>query len=267
MAVDQKLIGTVARVAEFLRYFAEHEGAIAISAVSRDLSLPPSTVHRLLHLLVEQGLVEHDQGLQSYRIGRELYRIGCLISAKGILPKLAQPFINELVAETKESSLLCEYLPVERAITVVLAGSVPNTLAYPIEKFSILPIVWGATGRAILAHFDEPDIRAIYDAAEPSPTTGALLPRYDKFLAEMRKIKTRGYAKTSGQKVVGAVGLATAVFGPAGNAVASLCLTIPEFRFNPAREAALGGLLIEKAAALSHANGFGSTSSRSRHGK
>lgn len=261
VAEEQKLVGTVARVAEFLRYLAEHEDATTISAISRDLGLPPSTVHRILHLLIDQGFVEHDRGSQTYRIGSELYRIGCLISVRGILPQLAQPFMNELVAETKESCLLCMYLPVERAVTVIQAASVPNTLTYPIEKYSTLPIVWGATGRAILAHLADSEIRSIYDAAAPSPTTGAALPRYDRFLAEMRKIKSRGYAKTSGQKVVGAVGLAAAVFGPAGDAVASLCLTIPEFRFNPAREAMLGGLLVEKAAALSHANGYGSAAS------
>ena len=269
MAEEQKLVGTVSRVAEFLRYLAEHEDAVTISAVARDLSLPPSTVHRLLHLLVDEGFVEHDPGFQTYRIGSELYRVCGLVSARGILPRLAEPFINELVAETNESSLLCMYLPVDRAITVVASGSVPNTLTYPIEKYSTLPIVWGATGRAILAYLAQSEIRSIYDAAAPSPTTGATLPRYDKFLAEMRKIKSRGYAKTSGQKVVGAVGLAAPVFGPAGNPVASLCLTIPEFRFNPAREATLGSILVEKADALSHANGYGlaSTTAGRRRGR
>lgn len=254
-------IGTVARVAEFLRYFAEHEESVTISALSRELSLPPSTVHRLLHLLLEQGFVEHEQTFQTYRMGSELYRLGCLISNHGVLPRLAQRFLNELVAETKESSLLCLYLPVDRAVTVIQSASVPNTLTYPIEKYSTLPIVWGATGRAILAHLPESEIRSSYDAASPSPTTGAVLPPYQKFLTNMRKIRARGYAKSSGEKVVGAVGLASAVFGPAGNAVASLCLTIPDFRFNPSREATLGGLLRDKAAALSHAIGYNAATS------
>jgi DNA-binding IclR family transcriptional regulator len=263
----QKLVGTVARVTEFLRYLAEHEDEVTITALSRDLSLPPSTVHRLLHLLIEQGFVERGQRFQSYRIGNELYRLGCLISSRGALPELAEPFMNELVAETNEFSMLCLYLPAERALTLVRAVSAPNTLTYQIEKFSTMSIGWGASGRAILAHFPESEIRAIYDATGPSPVTGASLPLYAKFSAEMQTIRTRGYAKTSGQKVAGAVGLASAVFGPAGNAVASLCLTIPDFRFDPSREPRLGRLLREKAAQLSHASGYVSATPVARGAK
>jgi IclR family acetate operon transcriptional repressor len=251
-----KSLGTVARIAEFLRYLAEQPGDVTISAMARDLSLAPSTVHRLLHLLIDQGFVQRGDHFQSYRVGVELYRLACLLSRKSTLPELALPFMNALAEETNEFSMLCLYLAAERAVTVVQAVAARNSLTYQIEKFSVLSLAWGASGRAILAHLPELEIRAIYDTAGPSPVTGAALPSYAKFTAEMQTIRSRGYALTTGQKVAGAVGFATAVYDSSGRPAASLCLTIPDFRFDASRESWLGSLLREKAAQLSHASGY-----------
>jgi DNA-binding IclR family transcriptional regulator len=115
---------------------------------------------------------------------------------------------------------------------------------------------WGSTGRAILAHLPDHKVFEIYTNAGPSQVTGESLPPYPQFRAELGQIRERGYVRTIGQKVAGAVGISSAVLGPGGKVVGSLCLTFPKFRFDPSREAILGALLSEKAAALSRAGGY-----------
>lgn len=251
----QRPTGTVARASEIIRYLAEQDNEVAVTSLARDLSLPPSTVHRLLHLLIEQGFVERGERFQSYRVGAELYRVGCLVSRKMGLAEWADPIMRGLSAESGEFSMLTLYLPSEHKLTLVHTVAAPNPLTYRPELFSQLALAWGASGRAILASLCENEIRTIYLETGPSPVTGASLPPYPEFRAELREITAQGYALTHAQRMAGAVGMASPVCNAAGRPVGSLCLTIPEFRFEPARSAELGAMLRARAAALSHLNG------------
>lgn len=257
--------GTVARVSELIRYLAEQDGEVAVTTLARDLALPASTAHRLLHLLMDQGFVERGERFQSYRVGGELYRLGCLVSRKIGLAELADPIMRGLSADSGEFSMLTLYLPAEHKLTMVHTVASPNPLTYRPELFSQLSIAWGASGRAILASLCDNEIRAIYHKAGPSPVTGADLPPYPAFREDLRMIAARGFARTNAQRMAGAVGLASPVRNAAGRPVGSLCLTVPEFRFDPAREGELGAMLRERAAALSHANGAGRARTRAIH--
>jgi DNA-binding IclR family transcriptional regulator len=191
--VTTRPIGTVARVSELIRYLAEQDGEVAVTTLARDLSLPPSTAHRLLHLLMDQGFVERGERFQSYRVGGELYRLGCLVSRKIGLAELAEPIMQGLSAESGEFSFLTLYLPAEHALTLVHTVTVPKPLTYRPELFSQLSIAWGASGRAILASLSENEIRTIYAKTGPSPVSGADLPPYPAFRDSLRSVVERGY--------------------------------------------------------------------------
>jgi DNA-binding IclR family transcriptional regulator len=248
-------VGTVARTAELIRYLAEHDGEVTVTAISRDLSLAPSTVHRLLHLLIDQGFVERGVRFQSYRVGMELYRLGNLISRKVELAELAGPFMEALAKECGDCVMLFLYVPSTKLLTLIRSVPSSDGLTYVGEMWRLEAVAWGASGRSIVAHMSEPEQREIHATAGNSPVTGKPLPAYPQFRAELAKIRERGYANTKGQKVAGAVGFSAPVYGPSGKVTASLCLTIPEFRFEIARTAQYGEMLCRKAAALSRAAG------------
>ena len=254
-------IGTVTRIVEMIRYLAEHDTEVAVTTIARDLWLPPSTVHRLLHLLMEQGFVERGVRFQNYRVGGELFRLSSLIARKMALAELADPFMKRMSAESGEFSMLCLYLPTEHTLTLVHTVAAVHPLTYNAEMFTPMSIAWGASGRAILASLSENEIREIYLETGPAPVTGESLPPFPQFRAELHAIRERGYARTQGQKIAGAVGIASPVRGASGKVVASLCLTVPEIRFDPAEEARLGTLLRRYATALGHANGYAPSSS------
>lgn len=251
----ERRVGTVARTAELIRYLAEHDGEATVTAISRDLALAPSTVHRLLHLLIDQGFVERGVRFQSYRVGMELYRLGNLISRKVELAELALPFMEALGKECGECVMLFLYVPSTKLLTLVRSVPSSDGLTYVGEMWRLEAIAWGASGRSILAHMSEPEQREIHATAGASPVTGKPLPAYPQFRAELAKIRERGFANTKSQKVAGAVGFSAPVYGPSGKVFASLCLTIPEFRFDPAKTSQLGEMLCRKAAALSRAAG------------
>ncbi len=247
---DRGMAGTVARVIRLLQALAEMKGDVSIKDLSSRLNLPPSTVHRLLGLLMEDGVVERGQGGHLYRAGLEFVRIGSLVAAKTRIADIARPFMRAVVDGCDEICMLVLYMPsVHRVMTTAFVDS-SKPLRYQVELFAPHTMLWGATGRSVLAFLDEPTISAVIAQGEASPATGRALPPADLLWRELAAIRAAGYALTSGQKIEGAIGLGTPLFNAAGDVLGSLCITVPRIRFRAEDEAPLAGLLLTQAQAL-----------------
>lgn len=249
-------LGTVARATRILSCIAESREDVSIKFLADELGLAPSTVHRLIHLLIDQGFVARSPGGHTYRVGHEMLRLGSLVVDRWNLPAIAKSYMQRVVAACDEFCMLNLYVPVERCMMIVETVASSHPLNYGAEKFVQMPLAWGATGRAITAYLPEDEIRAIYDISRDSPADGSELPPLDVFVEELRAIRSRGYAHTVGQKMPGAVGIAAPVFGADGNVEASISLTIPEIRFQVARAQSLYNIIVEQASALSYALGY-----------
>ena len=77
--INLKDAGTVSRVAQLLRIAAESEGPFTLTSIIQRTKLSPATVHRLLALLMREGLIEKDPVRRTYRVGGELFRLGALV--------------------------------------------------------------------------------------------------------------------------------------------------------------------------------------------
>lgn len=86
-------LGTVERVVEILRYFADR-GESTLKELAEAVSLAPSTCHRLLYILASNGMIERTAARRSYRIGREFFRLASLVRAKYDLRSIAEPFLR-----------------------------------------------------------------------------------------------------------------------------------------------------------------------------
>jgi len=222
--------GTVARVAKLLRVLAESNGPAALGDIAQRMALPPSTTHRLLNLLADQGLVERNSATKNYGAGLELFRIGALISSKMEITEVATKFMQEVVDECDETCMLSLREATTHSFTIakVIYGSHP--LRYEVDLYQRSSLVWGAPGRGILAFLPEDDIEAAlaYESTRPQRVAGQKVsPSVREDLAATRR---RGYAFTKGQNVPGAVGVSAPIYNPAG-VIGALCVTIPESRF------------------------------------
>jgi DNA-binding IclR family transcriptional regulator len=247
--------GTVARIALLLRVLAETEGDTSLSEVAEKMKLPASTIHRLLHLLMAEGFVERGQTPRTYRAGLEFLRVGGLVISRVDLVTVAQKFMQAVVDACDETCVLSVYVPRTRhaMVTRVIYGSHP--LRYEAALYQPSSLVWGATGRGILAFLPEQVRQDIIAAEGPSPADPSKKVRPAQIERELAGIREQGYAHTRGQKIQGAVGMAAPVFDRHGP-VAALCLTIPEARFQAAAEGRLAQTLMQEAALFSASLGW-----------
>jgi DNA-binding IclR family transcriptional regulator len=253
---DASAAGTVGRVMQLLACLAEADGPVSIKFLCQSLKLPASTVHRLLGLLGNEGIVERSADRPSYAAGLELVRIASLLAAKVRIVDIAKPFVRAVVQDCDETCCLIQYVPPQRKVMALHAEFSSHPLRYRIDLFQPHSLLWGATGRAVLAFLKPDEIEAAIDDNDASPGTGALLPSRKALLADLADIRGRGYAITSGQKIAGAVGIATPVFNSERRVIGSLCITIPETRFNKKAQLRLSQILMQRAGELNRALGF-----------
>ena len=247
-------LGTVQRVVEIIRFFSER-GDATLKELSLALSLAPSTCHRLLELLGRDGLVEQDAAHRRYRIGRELFRIAGLVQSKHDIRAIALPFLRKLVDACDETSVLSLYLPTDGKIFFAAKVDSSMMLRYQLRMNTPMSVLWGASGRSILAFLDKDEVDRIYAAEGRAPGSGEPLPSRRALDKELATIRERGYDITYGQKLTGAVGIGAPVFGVDGKVLGSICVTVPETRIAAKDRPRLGELVRATTAELSAALG------------
>lgn len=246
--------GTVARVVRVISFFAD-KPEVTIKSLSAGLGMAPSTCHRLLDLLSQEGIISHDAVRRAYRPGPELFRIAGQVHAGNDVRVQALRFMRRIVEVFDETCVLARYNPATRHMAYSEVVESSRLLRYRLDLHLPLPLLWGATGRAIAAFLPVDQLRELYAIAPKSPGSGRSLPKFLKLMADFEEIRTRGYAVSRGEQIAGAVGVSAAVFDALGDPVASIGVTIPESRIENLQLAEAGAFIASVAAELSAALG------------
>jgi DNA-binding IclR family transcriptional regulator len=252
--VSGEATSTVVRVVRLLQCVAEMGGEISVKEFAQRLSLPPSTVHRLLKLLMTQGLIEQRATTQRYRAGRELFRMSSLIARQIDLEEIARPILDALRDACHETCYFALYLPASRRFVGTVVARSPHPLGYHFEPLMEQKVAWGAVGRCMLAYLPDEVVAQAVSEAGPSPA-GNPPPKLADMRAHLKEIRELGYACAEGEIFPEAIGFARVVFDADGNVMGSLGITMPMIRYKPAMHKQLANLVVGKAKDLSKALG------------
>jgi DNA-binding IclR family transcriptional regulator len=247
--------GPITKTVELLAAFATAppEG-MGVRAIARQLALPVSSVHRLLGVLTSAGMVTQNTATRKYSIGVEFYRIAALVTRRVKLPTLARPVLERLAAEFNETALLGLYLEAQGQMMFAERVDGTQALQYQIAMLTPLPLVWGASGKSILAYLEQNRIKKTIRAASPSPSSGAAVPPSSELLAQLAAVRKDGFIVTHSEKLPGARGIAAPVFGPEG-VEGCICVTSPGDRLPPSAVQRVVERVVQEAGYLSRLNG------------
>jgi DNA-binding IclR family transcriptional regulator len=243
--------GTIARTVHVLRAVAQAATEPTMKELAATLNLPMSTMHRLLDLLAQEGMVERDDTTRAFRPGFEFFRIASLVVHRMPLKTVARPFLAEAARESGESSYLG--LLDERALKLIFITYAESgqMLDYRVPLNVPYALSLGSSGLAILAWLSPLQCERVLavenaDGERSNATIG-------KSLVEIRK---QGYAHTFGQRIKGAVGFFAPVFDAAEGVCASFGFTVPETRYDKRSHQRLAQLAMQHAGQLSRAIGY-----------
>jgi DNA-binding IclR family transcriptional regulator len=238
-------VGVLDRAAAVLD--AVEGGARTFTEVVEATGLARPTAHRLLRALVALGFLSQAEG-RGYAPGPRLLRLAASALRELPLRELAHPALERLARETGESAQL--YVRSGDRRVCVDAVESRHELRTIVEVGAALPLTAGSAGKVFLAWAEDAD--RLVAGAEPLT---AATPVGERLRRELRAIRRRGWAASSGERQPGVASVSAPVFGPDGRVAASVSISGPASRVGPAAARRLAEPVIAAAREIERAIG------------
>jgi IclR family transcriptional regulator, acetate operon repressor len=215
-------VNAVGRAFTILELMANAEGDVGLSELATASGLPLPTIHRLVRTLVLQGYVRQLPS-RRYGLGPALIRLGD--SASRQLGAWARPQLAALVERIGETANMAML----DGDMVVYVAQVPSrhSMRMFTEVGRRVFVHCTGVGKAVLAQLPESTVREIVRRVGMPAQTDHSITDPDALVAELARIRERGWAEDDGEQEVGVhcfavpvpgtpVPTAISVSGPAG---------------------------------------------------
>jgi IclR family transcriptional regulator, acetate operon repressor len=219
-------VQSVERALELLEALAETGEAKGVSELARATGLPVATIHRLLATMVSRGYVRQDSGSHKYTLGSHLIRLGD--AAARDFGQFARPYLAELMEASGETANLAMLEDGHVAYVAQVASRHHRVRMFTEVGRRVHPHTSGV-GKVVLAFRPRAEVEALLARTGLPPRTPRTITDPARFLAELDKVASQGYAIDSGEEEVGVRCLAVPVFGMGGS-VAAMSVSAPEGR-------------------------------------
>jgi len=201
-----------------IRAFGPDRPSLTLSEVARQTGLTRAAARRFLLTLTELGYVHSDGRMFSLR-PRVLELGYAYLSTLG-LNEVAAPHMEQLVAETKESS----------SIAVLDGDDVAYVVRVPTQRIMTVTIAVGtrfpayatSMGRVLLANLPAAELGTYLGRVELQPLTGRTIVDKTKLRAELAEIAAQGYAVVDQELEDGLRSVAVPIRDSSGRVVAAL---------------------------------------------
>jgi len=217
-------IQVISRAAHILRILAKNTSGLSLGGIAKEVSLPRSTVQRIIASLAEEGLVSVGATRGGIRLGPE---IQTLASAVFTSPRdRFRPVLESIAKETGETVDLAVLRGDKMLFIDQVVGSQRlRTVSSIGETF---PLASTANGKAALACLDEFDatrlIMAELSGTDPKDRN------LSELLAEVASIRDGELARDIGEHTEGISAVGFATTDPNGE-VHAISLPVPSSRF------------------------------------
>lgn len=225
-----------------------------VGELSRRLKLPKSTVQRALRTLWTAGWICPDGAeVTRWVLTTRALHVGQRAIADLSVRDAAAATMQELRRETGETS----HLMVREGDRAVLIERVETD--HPIRAVialgSAVPLHGSSNGKAMLAWLPREQVSEIL-GGRLERFTGNTIVDWDEFVAELDRVRERGYASNVGEWRTDIAAVASPIFDHDGKPVASISVSAPGSRMPPERRESYGALVIEAAQRISATLGY-----------
>lgn len=223
---DRSGIQVISRAADVLRSLENVPEGLSLGEIAKVVSLPRSTVQRIVNTLVSEGFLMAASPTAKVRLGPAILRLASSLDFD--ITKIMRPFMRDLSLEVKETVDLAvlrggsvvfvdQILGKRRIIAVSAIG----------ERF---PLHCSANGKAILATLP-PDAAKVALNRSLQEHKDYPLTDPNRLWQELETIRVTGIAYDREEHMVGLGAVGTAMADPCGGVFAiSIPLPIQRFR-------------------------------------
>lgn len=252
LMVEKK--SSVVKALSILKCFTPQNLELGVSEIARLVSLPKSTVHRLLVELTESKLLEQTRIAGKYKVGPELYILGSLYLSTTDILKAAEPVVKKLNEITEEAVIIGILETV--SMTVIMKEEARHSLRYTNPVGTTILAHVSATGKALLSQLTEEEIDKRFPSENLQQITTYTIGTKTELKQDLENIRKTGIAIDIQGTVLGVVGIASVIRTANGNAVAAISIPTPLTRVDPSKIEKMGRLVKLGASLISYRLGY-----------
>ncbi len=207
-----------------LRAFSAAAPRRTLTELSKAAELDKGTTRRLLHTLVQAGLVDHDEMTGLYSLGVGVLELASAVETGRELREIAAPYMTELAERTGTTAYLWVHHEGSALCVERVRATIPNVDATWFTVGSLAPLNSGGGPRVLLGFLSPGELQHALSGDLPkrtikSQTSSKLL------AAEAARIRERGWELAVDDFVVGLAALGVPIFDRNGLLAGSLSIT------------------------------------------
>ncbi|SLN54996.1 IclR family transcriptional regulator [Oceanibacterium hippocampi] len=234
-------VQSLSRALGILNVLAEAEEGHALSDLTRQVGLAPSTVHRLLTTLQYERYVRFDGRTGRWKVGIQAFRVGTAFQRARDLGDIARPYMQTLMEESGETANLAIHDQGDMVyLAQVESREMMRALARPGAR---VHMHCSAIGKAVLAMMDDDEMTEIVTRRGLVRMTDRTIDSLAGLRAELARVRETGYAIDDEEHAAGLRCVAAPIFDEFSRPIAAISLSGPIVRVQRGALAHFGHLV------------------------
>jgi len=243
----QKALDIIERIAE-----SKNVGIRKLAAMT---GFPPATIHRIITVLSERHYVEQDPATRKYSLSFRILELGAKLQQQSQLVAKARPYLEDLMADTRESANLA----VRDGDEMVYVDHVPSDYSL-LQLFTRIgarvPLYNTGVGKVFLSTMNPRELEEYLQRTAIKRQTPHTLTTKVDIQKELKRIRERGFAVDNEELEIGVRCIAALVYGHDGQPTGSISVSGAAVRITDERIEELARMVKNAASAVSRDQGF-----------
>ncbi|PWE53287.1 IclR family transcriptional regulator [Metarhizobium album] len=219
MAVKERdMMGSLAKGLKVVEAFTAENPRLSIAQAAEIAGLDRATTRRCLLTLAELGYCAYDG--KFFTVTPRVLRLGTGCLATMPLPRIVQPFLDVLSEQIGQSTSVS--ILDETEIVYIARAAQRRVMSIALMPGSRLPAYCTSMGRVLLAAAGEETTLRLLKASPLVARTEYTVTDIDTLMAEIAKVKERGFAAINQEVEMGLCSIAVPLKAANGRTVAAL---------------------------------------------
>ncbi len=235
MANDLKSgqVQSLSRAFGLLQAVAASSTGLPLGELAARAELAPSTAHRLLNSMRALGFVDLDESSGLWSVGLEAFTVGNAYLNRRDFIAEARPVLKALVQDTGETANLAVLHTGRHVFVAQVECQQVMRMVAQLGKPG--PVHASGVGKALLSAQSDEDVGAVIERYGLPRLTENTLTAAEQFRAELKRVRTNGFAVDDEEQLLGMRCVAANVYDEHGAAVAAVSISGPSVRLESAR--------------------------------
>lgn len=235
------------RVIMLLEALLKHRAPVRVGDIAKMINAPRSTTYEIVNSLLEAEMLENVGSDGHVYFGRAIHLFGWAYSHHNAHYRRIIETMEAIGAETGETVQLCGLRGNKYVVLDCRDSAGPFRISSDVGVE--VPIPWTASGRLLLSHMSDGEVRAFVPKDDYRLPDGRIIAEAD-FIADIARARQQGYCETSALADRFTWCMAAPLRDRTGIIARTLCFVLP-VDTPEARRAELLSLLRERARGLS----------------